>query len=216
MKRYIARIKIDSKPIFSLICTGEKDYVISTPKSSKILNNGGYFNFHFTLHTLNNRVTQKITDFGNDEKTFNQILEEANKGDFYVSKDKEGVLKDIDMTKGKYYLMLENPGFIGNILTFGINDIHNDKKITDFFSESKKTDEIFSNMINIEYPKHLKDIEIQLNVCKNFILSDPLIAYKSKGIKYEKAFVIEDELHNDKYKFILLIKNNINKNETGS
>ena len=79
MKRYIARIKIYGKPSFSLICTSEKDYVASFPKSSKNLSNGGYCNFHFTLHTKNNRVTHKITNFGNNEKGFKEILEEAVK-----------------------------------------------------------------------------------------------------------------------------------------
>lgn len=207
MKRYVARIKIDNKSVFSLICNGEKDYIISTPKSSKILENGGYFNFHFTLHTANNRVTHKVTDFGNNDKGFESFLKEANEKDFYVSKNKDGTLKDIDITKGRHYLELNNPRFIGSILTFGIIDIHNEKKITDFFDEPKKIDDNFGRVINIEYPKHLNNIELQLSVCKNFVCSDPLIAYKEKGIKYEQAFVIEDNLKNNSYKFILLVKN---------
>lgn len=147
-----------------------------------------------------------MTNFGNSEKGFKQILDEANNSDFYISRNKEGELKDIDMTKGRMYLMLNNPRFIGNIFKFGINDVHNESvKITDFFGESKKFDDVFGKVIDIKFPKHLKDVEIHLNVCKNFILKNPLIAYESKGIKYEEAFVIDDKLGDNHYKFILLV-----------
>ena len=207
MKRYIARVKIYKKPIFSLICSGEKDYIVSFPKSSDTLNNGGFFNFHFTVHTANNRATHKITNFGNVEKGFNEILNEASSGnDFYVSKDKNGNLKDIDMTKGETYLDLDNPRFIGNIFKFGINDIHNEKgRITNFFSESKKPDNIFKKIIDIEFPEYLKDIEIHLNVCKNFICN-PFVAYKQMGVKYESGYLFQDRLNGDCYTFVILIK----------
>ncbi len=212
MKRYIARIKIEGKPMFSLICSGERDYIISPPKSSNKLNEGGYFNFHFTLHTGNNRVTQKVTNFGNNEKGFEQILDEASKGDFYVSRDKGGLLKDIGITKGEHYLDLNDNRFIGNIFTFGINDVHSGEKITDFFGESKKSDEIFRKVIDIIFPSHSKDVEIHLNVCKNFICNDPVVAYRIKGMKYEEAFVIEDSLKGDVFKFIVIVKDVFKQN----
>jgi len=211
MKRYIARVKIYNKPIFSLICSGEKDYIVSFPKSSNILDGGGYFNFHFTLHTANNRLTHKVVNFGNSEKDFKEILDEANNGDFYISRDKEGDLKDIDMTKGEMYLELNNPRFIGNILNFGINDVYNEnKKITDFFSESKKSDDVFGKIIDIKFPKHLKNVEIHLNVCKNFICN-PFVAYRQMGIKYENGYLFQDYLNGDCYKFIILIKEQKNE-----
>lgn len=209
-KRYIARIKIYKKPIFSLICSRERDYIVYPPKSSKVLNNGGYFNFHFTLHTINNRVTQKVTDFGNIEEDFENILNRVDDNDFYVSRDKNGKKKDIDITKGEYYLDLDNTKFIGNIFNFGINDVHNKKnKITDFFCESKRSDGDFKNVVDISFDKKLKDVEIHLNVCKNFILKNPIIAYQHMGVKYEEAYMFDDFLGSDHYIFIILIKKQI-------
>ena len=207
MKRYIARIKLDNKPLCGLICSGGKDYIFSFPKSGHILNEGGYFNFHFTLHTANNRVTYKVTDFGNSTKSFEDILNEADKnGNFYVSKNKDGSLKDIDMTKGEIHLNLDNPGFIGNIFKFGIKDIHNkEKKITDFFGDSKKPDEKFKRVINVEYPEESTDIEIHMNICKN-VAFNPFDAYRHKGIKFEKGHLFQDKLGGDVYTFILLVK----------
>jgi hypothetical protein len=210
MKRYIARIKLDNKPLCGLICSGERDYIFSFPKSSHILNEGGYFNFHFTLHTANNRLTHKITDFGNSTKSFEDILDEAEKnGNFYVSKNKDGSLRDIDMTKGEIHLDLDNPGFIGGIFKFGIKNIHNKKKkIIDFFGDSKKSDEKFEEVINIEYPEKLLDIEIQMKVCKN-VMFNPLDAFRSKNIKFEKGYLLQDKLGNDVYTFILLVKDGV-------
>ncbi len=210
MKRYVTRIKLDNKPLCGLICSGEKDYIFSFPKSGHILNEGGYFNFHFTLHTANNRLTHKITDFGNSDKNFEDILNEAEKNrNFYVSKNNDGTLRDIDMTKGEIYLDLNNPQFIGGIFKFGIKDIHNkEKKITDFFGDSKKSDEKFKEVINIEYPEKSTDIEIQMKVCKN-VVSNPLDAHIRKGIKFEKGYLFKDKLGNDVYTFVLLVKDGV-------
>ncbi len=208
MKRYIARIKLHKKALFDIRASG-RDYIVSFPKSGDILDNGGYFNFHFTLHTANNRVTHKVTDFGNDTKNFNDVLSETDQKNFYVSRDKEGVLKDIDLTKGKKFLKLDDPRFIGNIFTFGINDVHNKgKKITDFFGESKKADERFKNVINLEFPEYLTKAKIRLKVCKNFLF-DPLLAHYIKGIKYEKAFVVEDKNEKNLYKFLIFIEKDL-------
>lgn len=215
MKRYVARLKIQGKPFASLLCTGEKDYIVAPPRSSEILDGGGYFDFHFTLHTVNNRVTHKVVDFGNNKEGFGEILDKADKNDFYVSRNKNGSLKDIDITKGKKFLDLDNPGFIGNIFKFGINNVHDKKiKIMDYFCESKRSDEDFDNIIDIEFGKELVDVEIHLNVCKNLIINNInnlLLAYQKIGVEYKEGYVIEDFLGEDCYNFIILVKENKDK-----
>ncbi len=206
-KRYIGKIKLNGKTFINLICNSKGDYIFSFPKSSDILDEGGYFRSHLTLHIQNNRLTWKVTDFGNSTKDFSDVLGVADKEGFYVSRN-QGLLNDIDLLKGERYLDLEDPTHVGKVITFAERNIHKKGSGLDFFSDPKNDEKKFSEIINLQIPKKISAVELNIYAAKNIKYNLNRI-YNMRQSNWKSGCFIQDNTKNAKYTFVVIVEDSV-------
>ena len=201
MKKNITRIKINNKSIMKISCSGKKDYIFAIPK---ITVKETYCESHFTFHTKNNRLTFKITDFGNDKNNFDTIKEEARNKSFYVTEN------DIDLLKNKKIKEKDICNFLNPIFTFAYFD-KKDDYLNTILGKQKTKDEKFPKIIQINIPYEFCKVEIKSFISKN-LDRNPVSILSNKNVKFDDIFLIHDRIGSDNYLFTIIVDYSKSKN----
>jgi len=83
----ILRIKINGISAINLAyLPNSKSYILTTPRMSPP--DGSFLENHRSFHTINNRITHKITNAGDLETKFDSIKENAKSKGCYMSQAK--------------------------------------------------------------------------------------------------------------------------------
>lgn len=164
--KYLLRIKVNDFNLVKIILINEKDFNISFPKTN-VANQR--INTHFSLHTVNDRLTFKTVSIQkNGKELINDVIIKAlndpqNQQMAISGKD------ELDMFKGKDF-SLEDPEILfKSPIGIGLNLI--DTSIEKLFinKKSKTLDSLFNKIENISIPSWATGISIQCFIGKNFI-----------------------------------------------
>ena len=195
-KRYIARIKVDNKPIFGLKCLNERDYILTFPN---FISGDAFLDFHVSLHTSNNRITRKVVNSYDDKKNFKDFLVEAKNKGHYVTKKIGGELKDIDITGFEQLAKLKNGRHLEKLISLTLRN----STALDCFNSSKSKDSDFKDVFKINFSEDIEDVKFEVWVCKNPVFNN--FDFR-KNILDKDYFIIDDKINSDHFKFIVFVE----------
>lgn len=197
--KYLLRIKVNDFNLVKITLINGKDFNVSLPKTN-VANQKA--NVHFSLHTVNDRLTFKTVSIQKNEK---EIIEEViikaqnNPQNQYMAiPDK----KELDLFKGKDF-NLQNPTILMKTpIGIGVNLINSSMDKLFVNKKTKTPDSLFANIENIVIPNQATGISIQCFVGKNF--TGKLHGYTNG---YDKWFAYEEKNYlGNNYLFLFTIK----------
>ncbi|MFA6005330.1 MAG: hypothetical protein WC775_02485 [Patescibacteria group bacterium] len=197
--QHLLRIKVNDFNLVKIILINGQDFNISLPKTN-VANKK--VDVHFSLHTVNDRLTFKtVSIHKNGKEVIEEVIIKAqnNPQNQYMAIPGK---KELDLFKGKDFnlqnptLLMKTPIGIGvNLVNSSIDKLFVNKK-------TKTPDSLFTNIENILIPNQATGISIQCFIGKNFI--GKLQGYTDG---YDKWFNFEE--HNylgNTYLFLFAVK----------
>lgn len=197
MKRNIARIRINGKNLIKISYASDKSYLIAFPRMQR---NDSYVESHMSFHSRNNRITFKITDFGDSKKDFAATVEEARIKGYHVTPK-----GDIDLYKGKCLDEEDLKLKLVAIGQFGY-DFKRDKFIEEVMGKTKTKDSKFKQVIDLNVPDDLRTASVAVYISKN-LNGNPADLVESVIVSpVQEQFFITDSLGKDVYTFTILVR----------
>ena len=200
MKRTkILRIKINGISVINLsYLPNNKSYILTIPKMSPP--NGSLFESHLSFHTINNRITNKITNAGNIETKFDSIKNDAKNKGYHVTD------KDIDLLGG----MILNENNLNNTLVhwgyFSYNFLHDDYLQKTIGKTKTKDSEFIKGVIDLKTSINLPAIYVAFYISKNLNVDPEELVHDVAKMPIHKKFFITDKQGSHTYIFSILVK----------
>lgn len=197
MKRNIARIKINGKNLIKISYASDESYIIAFPRMQR---NDSYVESHMSFHTRNNRITFKITDFGDSKKDFLVTVEEARIKGYHVTPK-----GDIDLYKGKCLDEKDLKSKLVAIGQFGY-DFKRDKFIEEVMGKTKTKDSKFQQVIDLNIPDNLRMASVAVYVSKNLKGNPADLVGDTIKSPVQEQFFITDFIGKEAYTFTILVR----------
>ena len=164
--KHLLRIKVNVFNLVKIILIKEKDFNISFPKTNVV---NQKVNTHFSLHTMNDRLTFKtISIQKNGKELIKEVIVKAledpqNQHMIIPGKNELDIFKGKDFSLNNPAILFKTPIGIGlNLINTSIDKLFINK-------ETKTQDSLFNRIENISVPNWATGISIQCFVGKNFI-----------------------------------------------
>lgn len=197
MKRNIARIRINGKNLIKISYASDRSYMIAFPRMQR---NDSYVESHMSFHTRNNRITFKITDFGDSKKDFVATVEEARAKGYHITPK-----GDIDLYKGKYLDEEDLKSKLVGIGQFGY-DFKRDGFIEEVMGKTKTKDAKFQKVIDLNVPDDLRTASVAVYVSKNLNGNPADLVKDAIESPVQEQFFITDSIEKDVYTFAVLVR----------
>lgn len=198
MNEKIVKIKVNGIALIALsYIPNSKSFMLTLPKMSPP--DGSYLENHLSFHTINNRITNKITNAGDREVNFDLFKKEADKNGMYVTNT------DIDLLR-KMHL---NEDDLANSLShwsyFAYNFLQDDF-LQKTICKTKTSDDKFTKVINLKTSDALPAIYIAFYISKNLKVDPETLIHKVAKDPIDEKFFIVNKQGNDVYTFSILVK----------
>ncbi len=194
----ILRIKINGISTISLAyLPNNKSYILTAPIMSPP--DGSFLENHRSFHTINNRITHKITNAGDAKTKFDSIRADAGSKGYHVTN------KDIDLLNIK--ILDEND--LNNSLVhwgyFSYNFLHDDY-LQKTIGRTKTSDNKFIKIIDLKTTVDLPAIHIAFYISKNLKVDPDVLVHEVAKLPVHEKIFITNEHDGNVYTFSILVK----------
>lgn len=194
----ILRIRVNGFNLLKLSLINNKDFIFSYPKTNV---SGQVVDSHFTLHSLNDRVTFKIISLTKQKKDMlSYVLKLAKTNP--VLTDRIVPIGQIDLLKGKIFDMNDVYSLIDICIGMAVNIIT--KPIEELFviKKSKSEDNSFLTIKEVTIPLNKTAFSFKCLVGKNFVGTIDNYINNSE----DHCWVKSKTVNGDEYTFLFLLK----------